>query len=262
MGTLFSNLQAGPTGYFDRNNELIVDIGSGTLTSVEDVQLFGGSNAFAVESSPGLWEILQAGVVELIDVKRYRLSRLLRGQKGTEHRMGRPTLAGARVVALDLSVYPLPVANAEVGLPFNWRVGPSPRPISDDSYIAAGFTPAAEGLRPFAPCHVGQPSREGHVSGDYLINWKRRDRALSADAWEQAEIVMSEDVEAYEVDILNGVTVVRTLASSVPSVLYTGAMQIADWGSLRSTGDLVAIRVFQLSARIGRGAPKNEVLAF
>jgi hypothetical protein len=262
MGTLASDLQAGPIGYFDRNNELIFDVGSGTLTSVPDVQLFGGSNAFAVESSPGLWEILQAGQIDLIGTRQYRLTRLLRGQKGTEHRMGRPTLAGARVVALDLSVYPIPIADVEVGLEFNWRVGPAPKPISDDSYIATVFTPAAEGLRPLSPCHVGQPSREGHVPGDYLINWKRRDRALSADAWEQPEIVMSEAVEAYEVDVLDGVTVIRTLASSTPSVLYTGAMQIADFGSLRSPGDLVAIRVYQLSARLGRGAPKNEVLAF
>jgi GTA TIM-barrel-like domain/Putative phage tail protein len=261
MGTLVTDLPRGVFGYFD-HNEMIVDVGVGTLASVTDVQLFGGANAFAVEVAPGLWEILQAGQIDLIDVKRYRMTRLLRGQKGSEHRMASPAPAGARVVALDLSVYPLPVADVEVGLPFNWRVGPAPRPISDDSYIATAFTPAGEGLRPFAPCHVGQPAREGHTPGDYLIHWKRRDRALSADSWESEEIVMSEASEAYEVDILNGTTVVRTLTTTVPSVLYTGAMQIADFGSLRGPGTQVSIRVYQISARLGRGAPKFEVLQF
>ena len=53
--------------------------------------------------------MLQAGVAELIAPKRYRLSRLLRGQRGTEAAIGDPAAAGARIVVLDEALVPLPV---------------------------------------------------------------------------------------------------------------------------------------------------------
>ncbi|QXN71008.1 GTA TIM barrel-like domain protein [Rhodobacter phage RcDormio] len=263
MGRLVNPVYAGPTSRFDLGNEILIDVTYGTLASVTDDLLFGGANAFALESSPGSWEILQAGVVELVSSKRYRLKRLLRGQKGTEHRMGNPTAAGARIVALDLSVYPIPIADADVGIPFNWRIGPSPKPITDDSYIAEAFTPGAEGLRPYAPDVFLQPYRRSRSTGDFLIEWVRRDRALVADNWDDGEPPMSEASEAYDVEILSGaMAVLRTLTSTTPSVLYTGAMQTADFGSLLTIGSTLNVRIFQKSARLGRGAGITKTLFF
>ena len=87
IGTLVSDLYQGPTSRFDLGNALVVDLASGTLESVTDLTLFGGANALAVESAPGIWEIVQAGVAELIATGRYRMTRLLRGQRGTEGAM-------------------------------------------------------------------------------------------------------------------------------------------------------------------------------
>ncbi|MFO1144391.1 MAG: hypothetical protein U1E59_18845 [Amaricoccus sp.] len=63
--------------------------------------------------------MLQAGVAELIAPSRYRLSRLLRGQRGTDGAIGNPAPAGARVVALDDALVPLPVPEAALGLEAN-----------------------------------------------------------------------------------------------------------------------------------------------
>jgi len=63
--------------------------------------------------------------------------------------MANPALAGARVVILDTAVSVLPVAQADIGLAWNWRIGPASRPVSDANYRAATFTPAGIGLRPF-----------------------------------------------------------------------------------------------------------------
>ena len=84
MGTLVGDLYPGSTSRFDLGNVAIVDLAYGTLASVTDHALFTGANALAVEPAPGVWEVLQAGVAELIAPGRYRLSRLLRGQRGTE----------------------------------------------------------------------------------------------------------------------------------------------------------------------------------
>ena len=73
---------------------------------------------------------------------------------------------------------------------------------------------------------------------------------------------LAEDLENYDVQILDGTTVKRTLTSSTTSVLYAAAQQTADWGALLGPGDTLDIRIFQLSALVGRGTPKSVTLTF
>jgi len=262
IGTLAFDFFPGPTARFDLGNALLVDLLSGTLESVTDIALFGGANALAVESAAGQWEIVQAGQAELIATGRYRLTRLLRGQRGTEHAMGNPAPAGARVLVLDTTLASLPIAEADLGLPWNWRVGPAARAVTDDSYAALGFTPTGRGLVPFAPAHVEQPWRTARSPGDLTIRWTRRSRALVADAWEQVEVPLAEDLESYDIQILDGAAIKRTLTSSTPSVLYTAAQQSADWGTPLGPGQTLALRIYQLSNRLGRGTPASVTLQF
>ncbi len=168
-GTLVSDFYSGPTSRFDLDNELVVDLLSGTLESVTDLTLFGGANALAVETASGVWEIVQAGAAELLALGRYRLTRLLRGQRGTESAMGNPAPAGARVVVLDTALASLPIAEADLGIPWNWRIGPASRPVSDETYLAQAFTPAGAGLRPSSVAHVEQPWRKRRSPGDLTI---------------------------------------------------------------------------------------------
>lgn len=260
IGTLAADFYAGPVSRFDLGNALVIDLASGALQSVTDIALFGGANALAVEAAPGQWEIVQARTAELIAPGRYRLTRLLRGQRGTELAIGNPALAGVRVVILDTTIAPLPVGQSEIGLPWTWRIGPASRPVSDASYAAITFTPTGVGLRPFAVGQVEQPWRSARSPGDLTIRWIRRSRALAADSWEAAEVPLAEDSEAYAVEILDGATVKRTLTASTTSVLYTAAQQIADWGAPLGPGQSLSIRIYQLSALIGRGAGRPVTL--
>jgi hypothetical protein len=262
IGTLVSDFYAGPTARFDLGNALLVDLLTGTLESVTDLTLFGGANALAIESAPGNWEILQAGAAELLAPGRYRLTRLLRGQRGTESAMGNPAPAGARVVVLDESLASLPIAEADLGIPWNWRIGPASRPVSDETYVGQAFMPEGIGLRPFSVAHVQQPWRRPRTTGDLTIRWTRRSRTLAADSWGALEVSMAEELEAYEVEILIGATVKRTLSATTTSAIYTAAQQTADWGALLGPGDTLDIRIFQLSALVGRGAPKTVTLSF
>ena len=113
---------------------------------------------------------------------------------------------------------------------------------------------------PFSVAHVEQPWRRPRTLGDLTIRWTRRSRALSAESWGAVDVPLVEDVEAYEVEILDGGTVKRTLAASATSALYTAAHQTSDWGALLGPGDTLTIRIFQLSALIGRGAAKTVTL--
>jgi hypothetical protein len=176
--------------------------------------------------------------------------------------MGSPAPAGARVVVLDSALASLPIAEADLGIPWNWRIGPASRPVSDETYVATSFTPEGMGLRPFPVAHVGQPWRRPRSPGDLTIRWTRRSRALSADSWGAVEAPIAEELEAYEVEILDGAVVKRTLSTATTSAVYTAAQQTSDWGALLGPGDTLDIRIFHLSALVGRGAPKAVTLSF
>src|SRR5690606_17944505 len=134
----------------------------------------------------------------------------------------------------------------ERNLTFNWKAGPAPYELSHPAFLTQTRAFSGLGLRPYSPVHVTGSRDE---AGDLTIAWVRRDR-IGADSWDQSEIPMSETSEAYEVDILNGGTVVRTLTATSPSVVYTAVQQTADFGAPQSS---VPVRVYQRSQTFGRG---------
>lgn len=73
---------------------------------------------------------------------------------------------------------------------------------------------------------------------------------------------MAEELETYEVEIIDGATVKRVLSTATTSAVYTAAQQSADWGAPLGPGDNLTVRIFQLSALVGRGAPKTVTLTF
>jgi hypothetical protein len=75
-------------------------------------------------------------------------------------------------------------------------------------------------------------------------------------------VPLAEEVEAYEVEILDGATVLRTLNTSTTSVTYGAAQQTADWGALLGPGGTLHVRIYQLSALSGRGAANTVTLQF
>jgi hypothetical protein len=262
FGTLLSALGPGPSAVFDNGNVVDVELVDGELSSVTDLQLFAGSNSFAVQTDDGAWEIVQARDVELIGPRRYRLHSLLRGVRGTEAHIMAVKPAGARVIVINSALLPVPLATTDIRIAWNWRLGPIGLDFADPKMVSVQYTPMAEGLRPFSPVHIAQPYLRGRLPGDYTISWIRRDRDLGADSWEAVEVPMSETSEVYEVDILDGATVKRTLKVPSPLALYTAAQQIADWGSTLGPGDTVDVRVVQISAAAGRGTATTQTLIF
>ena len=83
-----------------------------------------------------------------------------------------------------------------------------------------------------------------------------------SDSWAAVEVPMSESSEAYEVDILDGATVKRTLTVATTSAVYTAAQQTADWESTLGSGDTLDVRIAQLSSLVGRGPTRTVTLNF
>jgi hypothetical protein len=74
------------------------------LSSLDDLFVLAGGNTCAIRNADGQWEILQFATAELIAADQYKLTRLLRGQLGSEYAMRSPVAAGAPFVVLDTTV--------------------------------------------------------------------------------------------------------------------------------------------------------------
>ena len=100
---------------WDTVNALEVELLSGHVSSRDEAEVLAGANRIAVESDSGPWEIVGFAAAELITPRTYRLTRLLRGQGGSEPEMLRTRPAGQRFVLLDGNVVPLSPAADPIG---------------------------------------------------------------------------------------------------------------------------------------------------
>ncbi len=196
--------------------------------------------------------MFQFANAELVDERTYALSRLLRGQAGSEWAMGDPLPAGAPFVLLDEHITPIARGLDTLGQTMQLRIVAADRDHGDPAAVALSATPTATALRPLSPVHLR--ARRG-VDG-VALTWTRRTRR-DGDSWDVIDVPLNEASEAYELDVLDGATVKRTLSSTAPSVLYPAADEIADFGSPQSN---LTARIVQLSATVGRGVAAQSNL--
>ena len=241
MGESVTELAPGPAWRWDVVNSVEVQLDFGTLQSLADERVLAGANAALVGD-----EVIQFANAELIGEGRYRLSRLLRGQRGTEHEIATHP-AASRFILLDPARQPRPsFPVSRVGIEIAWRTAPVPQGPSGDLSEEIVFANSGRGLRPFAPVHL-QAVRDA-PSGDVQLAWVRRTR-VGGDAWLN-EVSLGEETEEYEVAILDGASVVRTIRVTSQTAPYAAAQQTADFGTLPAS---LTWRVAQVSRAYGRG---------
>lgn len=248
IGDTVTALPPGPAHQWDNGNAVEVQLAFGSLESLPDARVLDGANGAAVNG-----EIIQFANAVLIGPGRYRLSRLLRGRLGTEHRIAAHAV-GSRFVLLDPGRLERPTFSAgSIGAVVAWRFAPVPQGPTGDQSGAISFTNGGEGLKPWSPVH---PRGVRDSAGNLAISWIRRTRY---GGWwrDLTDVPLNEESERYEVDVMNGTTVVRTLSASSPAATYTAAQQIADFGAVQAS---ISVRIAQLSTAIGRGTPTTAIL--
>lgn len=221
---------------------------SGELSSITEAsfQLDSTQNAFAI-GQDGRWEILSALTCTLVSPGIYTLSRLLRGRRGTEWAAGLHE-AGDRVVLLNSSLRRFETPVTDIGLDRFWRAITFGKALSSTS--SEVFSDDGVGLEPFAPIRL-EATRDG--SDNITFTWTRRDRAAIRYGGPGGTYApMSEATEAYSIDILDGVDVIRTITATSETATYSAADQTSDG---LTPGDPVTAVVYQLSAVVGRGYP-------
>lgn len=228
---------------------LDVRVYSGELVSRPEPEILGGANTLAVAHADG-WEVLQFRDATLIAADTYRLTGLLRGQRGTESLARDPLPSSSRVVLLDGAIAPAGVSPAEVGLPFWYRYGPSDVPTAD--HVKVRHTFAGIGRRPFAPVHF----RADWSGGDAVLTWTRRTRTLDGTFPASGNPApLGEVAESYRVEIGPPDGPVRVETVAAPTYTYTAAAQSSDGVTLP-----VEIRVAQISDTFGPGSSASLTL--
>jgi hypothetical protein len=217
--------------------------------------MLDGANAALLLKANGEPEILQFRDVSLKPDGSFTLTGLLRGRRGTDVFVDCHA-PGELFVLLDPdTVETLLVPLGELGLSRSWRAVGFGSLFEDAETVVRSHS--GRDLMPLAPVHV-VGSRDG--AGDLTLTWVRRSRIGGELKDGTGTVPLGEASEAYEVDILDGPdgAVVRTLDGlTTTSAIYTAADQIADFGSVQS---VVHLRVFQLSAVVGRGFPASVSL--
>ena len=247
IGVSASALSSGPHNVFDEVNmlEVILQGENTTLNSATRSAVLNGANALLVGE-----EIVQFTTAVELATGRYRLSGLLRGRQGTEYAMANHQ-AGERVVLLDDTLAEVPTSDTLIGLNRAYKgvsVG-----ATLGSAASQDFTFAARAYRPYAPVHV---TGVRDASGNLTIRWVRRTR-IGGEWRDYIDAPLSETSEMYDIEVLNGGNVVRTLSSVISEVQYSAAEQTADFGSPQSA---VTVRIFQKSAKIGRGIHSQNTI--
>ncbi len=257
MGELLDDLPAADPWRWQRGSGVRVRLFTGQLAAASEIDLFAGSNAAVIgDPATGVWEVIQFRDAVLEAAGVWRISMLLRGQRGSEPELA-AWPAGSRFVLLnDALAQAAGVGAADIGTDISFRAGPTSRDTADPTWRSFTEPFAGHALRPLSPVHL---RHEKASNGDITFRWLRRSRLPeAADAWGTGDAPLAEAFERYEIAILDGATEVRRWQVDAPQALWTAAEQATDFPA--GLPPQLTIEVAQLSEVFGPGATLQRTM--
>jgi hypothetical protein len=245
MGETLSALPSGLVGRVDYRFDLDVTLDFGALSSASRAEFLSGTNTAAVGSEATGYEIIQFETATLIGANTYKLKGLLRAQAGSFAEMLVTRAAGQRFVLLNGAVTQMAASLADATVPSTWRVGPASLDHGHPAFVTRNIGSTLKGLRPLRPAQLQARPQAGGV----LLSWIRQTRS-GGDAWDIENVPLSEESERYQLQVINGATVVRSWAPQTAQQFYGGAEMTADFGAVPTT---LTLKVAQVSASFGAG---------
>ena len=244
IGATTAPLAAGCDDRWDRESRIEVELLSDAmwLESRSEAAVLSGANLAVVGD-----EIVQFSEVEPLGARRFALTTLLRGRRGSAAVL-HP--AGARFVLLDpdrmLGIDP---GLEAVGRTLRLRAAGS----GDAATPAVLHAFAGNAVRPLSPVRLSCRAD----GGDAVFGWVRRSRA--GFAWADAvDAPLGEAAEQYAVEVMVAGQVVRMATVEAPAWRYIAADRTADRAG---SGTQVAFSVVQLGALGGPAARAAFILS-
>lgn len=145
------------------------------FVSSTDIQVLNGANAIAVINEEGLPEIIQFVTVTVIAADVVRLSRLLRGRRGTEEHTGLHGIAETVVLLGTDSTYRLTNELSRINTQLHYRI------VTNSTYMedarVSGFNFLGQDLIPYSVQNITSNLRTRfRASTDAVLSWLRRTR--------------------------------------------------------------------------------------
>ncbi len=253
---------------WDDENTIQVFMPNGdTLASAaDDIAVLNGANAAVIGKEVIQW---RDATVDPGEPRRFTLSRLLRGRRGTNTFMNHPP--GERFILLsEDTILREQMSLSDINAVRYFKT------VTTGGSLALvnprALTYEANDLKPYSPAHI-----RGDLDGsnNLTIRWLRRTRIGGDLGWSNpavnGNVPLSEASERYEVEILSGPggSVVRTINSGITisaapatdefngRIVYSAADQTADG---LTPGGPVTVRIYQMSEIVGRGFPAERTI--
>lgn len=228
----------------DELSTVTIILYSGTLASCSYANFLAGANAAYLGG-----EIIFFRNATQTAANTYVLSGLLRGRVGTEYAMPTHT-AGDTFVFLDPTrIAAMPLQQTDIGTQLSFETfllnlfGNTPSAV-------VNVTPANAHVKPLAPAQFIAGHGSAASTSDISISWLRRAR-INGQWLDGTDVPLDESSESYQLQVLNGSSVVRTIivngpftAPAVPAYTYTASQISADGFS---TGNTIGFSVAQNS---------------
>jgi len=238
---------------WDTANTLTIQMANGTLAGSTDAAVLAGANGLIVGQ-----EILQFVNCTDNGGGSFTISRLLRGRRGTDNFCG--THAAGEVAFAPLAGGLLHQAEPVSHIGQLWYY----RGVTSGGNVASAtdvdLTLAGNDLKPYSVVDIGGTL---DTSNNWTITWRRRTRAggfygTGADSLiDGLNGPLNEQTEAYQVDVMSGTTVKRTISTNVATAVYTATQQTVDFGAAQTT---LTVNIYQMSATVGRGFKATATL--
>ena len=221
-----------------------VNVGNGTLASTTRAALLADKsvNAALIDDD----HLLQFLRADLVSAGVYDLSGFLHADHGMPS-VAAGHAAGARFVTLSTTTTRRVAMSASTLGALRYYKGVT-LGRSGAGVASEAFTNFGAGLKPLAPFAL---RAERDAAGAITFTWQRRTRYGAR--WVgplPISVPLHEASEAYELDIINTGTVVRTISSTTNAAAYSDADQVTDFGAVQNPVEVV---LRQMSDAVGPG---------
>ncbi len=217
LGATLGALPAGGSALLDLSSFVEVELlhEEMVLTGCSEDALAAGANLALIGN-----ELIQFGDAEPIGARQWRLSRLLRGRRGTEWAVAEHGMGEDFALIEVAAIRPVEVASAASA---GTRILLLASGTGDDEPATAEMVTTGEALRPPAPVHL---RAESDGAGGIALTWVRRSRF--GWAWQNgADTPLGEENERYLLAI-TGDGFTRNAEIDLPAFAYDAAMRAAD----------------------------------
>lgn len=179
LGMVVSTPGSADPWFWDENTVIEVSLINGTLSGCSDQECLTGTNRAAVQNAHGDWEIIGFKNVEQLGNGNYRLSRLLRGLRGTESAITDDIVTNKPFVLLSTRTTGFWDRGLS-GIGETTFLKAPARNGSLDDYEAQEVESMGLTLRPFSPTHLTASVGVGNPD-NYVTEFDYSFSASSAD---------------------------------------------------------------------------------